>query len=308
MRIAVTGRNGQVASSLIERGGIAGHEIIPLARPDMDLANADSVARALDAAAPDVVVSAAAYTAVDKAESEPELATAVNVLGAHAVAAGAARLGVPIIHLSTDYVFDGRGARPYVEGDMTEPTGVYGMSKLLGERAVFAAHPGRAVVLRVAWVYSPFGTNFLKTMLRLAATRDEISVVDDQVGNPTSALDIADGILAVAANLLTSNDPALLGVFHMTAGGHASWADFASRIFAEAAARGWPTARVRPIPSVEYPTPAARPANSRLDSGRIASVHGVTLPDWRNSLETVMNRLPPNGAGAALPRAEEGLR
>ncbi|PTR10407.1 MULTISPECIES: dTDP-4-dehydrorhamnose reductase [Novosphingobium] len=305
MRIAVTGRTGQVVSSLMERGPAAGHTIVAVGRPEMDLADPDSIVRALEAAAPDLVVSAAAYTAVDKAEHEPGLATAVNVLGAEAVATAAARLGVPIIHLSTDYVFDGRGKLPYVETDMIGPTTVYGMSKLLGERAVLAAHPGQAVVLRVAWVYSPFGKNFLRTMLGLATTREEIAVVDDQFGNPTSALDIADGILTVAANIVARRDSALRGVFHMTAQGHANWAEFATRILAEASARGWPTARVRPIASAAYPTPAARPANSRLDSGLIARVHGIALPAWEDALTAVMDRLPADGMGAARLRTGE---
>ena len=217
MRIAITGRHGQVTSSLQERGTAAGHEIIALGRPELDLAEPETVLQALDAARPDIVVSAAAYTAVDKAEGEPEIAYAINARGAGAVAAAAARLAVPIVHLSTDYVFDGLLDRPYVETDPTGPTGVYGASKLAGEQATLAAHPDNAAVLRVAWVYSPFGGNFVKTMLRLAGDRDEISVVADQLGNPTSALDIADGILTVAANLQRSVDPRLRGIFHMTA-------------------------------------------------------------------------------------------
>lgn len=291
MRIAVTGKSGQVVTALTERGTAAGHEVIALGRPEMDLANPASVARALEAAAPDVVVSAAAYTAVDKAETEADLAHAVNDAGAGAVAQAARALGVPVVHVSTDYVFDGVLDRPYREDDATGPTGVYGASKLAGEQAVLAEHGDNAAVLRVAWVYSPFGGNFVKTMLRLAGDRGEISVVADQVGNPTSALDIADGILLVANNLLTSDDPALRGVFHMTARGEASWADLAAAIFAASKARGGPFAQVNPITTAQYPTPATRPANSRLDCARIGEVHGVALPDWRGSLETVVARL-----------------
>lgn len=291
MRIAITGRHGQVATSLQERGLIAGHEIIALGRPELDLADPQTVLAAVAAAKPDVVVSAAAYTAVDKAESEPDLAHAINARGAGAVAAAAAHLSVPTIHLSTDYVFDGRLDRPYVESDQTGPTGVYGASKLAGEQAVLAACPNNAVVLRVAWVYSPFGNNFVKTMLRLAADRDEIAVVADQLGNPTSALDIADGILAVAGNLSASADPGLRGVFHMTAQGEASWADFAAAIFAGSSARGNVQAQVRPIATSQYPTPATRPANSRLDCRHIAAIHGVRLPHWHKALDVVLDRL-----------------
>ena len=292
MKIAVTGTTGQVVTSLIERGAAAGHDVIAIGRPDLDLADPASIARALAAAAPDIIVSAAAYTAVDKAESESDLAHAVNAAGAGAVAQAARALGVPLIHISTDYVFDGTLDRPYVESDPTGPTGVYGASKLAGEQAVLATHDDSAV-LRVAWVYSPFGNNFLKTMLRLAGDRDQVSVVADQVGNPTSALAIADGILAVATNMVSDSSPGLRGIFHMTAQGEGSWADFAQGIFAASAARGGPSASVRPIGTVDYPTPATRPANSRLACRRIADVHGVTLPDWRTSLDDVMDRLQP---------------
>lgn len=293
MRIAVTGQSGQIVTSLVERGGALGHDVVAVGRPALDLAKTAWIARALEAAAPDAIISAAAYTAVDKAESESELAHAVNGRGAGAVAQAARALGVPLVHVSTDYVFDGKLDRPYVESDPTAPTGVYGASKLAGEQAVLSAYGDNSAVLRVAWVYSPFGANFVKTMLRLAADRDEVSVVADQLGNPTSALDIADGIVRVTANLASHGSRALRGVFHMTASGEASWADFAEAIFAKSAARGGPHARVRRITTAEYPTPATRPANSRLDCGLIAQVHGVVLPDWRQSLETVIARLQP---------------
>ena len=291
MKIAVTGRAGQVATSLLERGRAGGFEVHGLGRPELDLADPSTVTGALLAAAPDVIVSAAAYTAVDKAESEPELAFAVNGRGAGAVASAARALGVPLIHISTDYVFDGTLHRPYVEDDVTGPTGVYGASKLAGEEAVLAAHPDNTAVLRVAWVYSPFGGNFVKTMLRLAADRDEVAVVADQVGNPTSAGDIADGILHVARNLLARSDSSLRGVFHMTARDEATWADLAEAVFAASADNNGPQARVRRITSAEYPTPAVRPANSRLDSNLVAEAHGVRLPSWRDSVAAVVARL-----------------
>jgi len=291
MRIVVTGREGQVVRSLMERGAIAGHDVVSLGRPQLDLAgSAQGIAEALRRAAPDLIVSAAAYTAVDKAEQEPDLARAVNEEGAHAVALAASELGVPLIHLSTDYVFDGAKSAPYVETDDTGPTGVYGATKLAGERAVLAAQPDCAI-LRTAWVYSPFGANFVKTMLRLARDRDEVGVVADQRGNPTSALDIADAILAVAANLTDRDDPALRGTFHMTAAGDASWAEFADAIFAASARLGGPSAAVKAIATSDYPTPAKRPANSRLDSSKLDRAHGVRLPDWRDSLPNVVRRL-----------------
>ncbi|KUR75715.1 dTDP-4-dehydrorhamnose reductase [Novosphingobium sp. FSW06-99] len=290
MRLVVTGVHGQVVRALVERAP-AGVTVVALGRPDLDLADAPAIAPALAAVGADVVINAAAYTAVDKAETERDAAFAINATGAGAVAAAAHGLGVPLIHVSTDYVFDGAKPAPYVETDPTGPTGVYGASKLAGEAAVMAAHPG-AVIARTAWVYSPFGANFVKTMLRLAATREELGVVADQVGNPTSALDIADGLLQIAANLQARPaDPALAGLFHMTGSGEASWAGFAEAVFAASAAHGGPVARVNPIATTQYPTPARRPANSRLDCTRLATVHGVRLPDWRGSVEQIVARL-----------------
>ena len=291
MRIVVTGRDGQVARSIAERGAGAGHEIVLLGRPELDLSgDAEAISQALAGAGPEAIVSAAAYTAVDKAESDAVQAFRVNAAGAGAVASAAAELAVPLVHLSTDYVFDGTKAAPYVEHDATGPTGVYGASKLAGEQAVLEANANSAI-LRTAWVYSPFGANFVKTMLRLAGDRDEVAVVGDQRGNPTSALDIADGILAVAANLASRDDPGLRGIFHMSGEGEASWAEFAQEIFAESAQAGGPSARVRPIGTADYPTPARRPANSRLDCTRLSQAHGVRLPDWRSSTRDVVQRL-----------------
>jgi len=188
-------------------------------------------------------------------------------------------------------VFDGTLNRPYIESDATGPTGVYGASKLAGEEAVLFTYGENSAVLRVAWVYSPFGGNFVKTMLRLAGDRDEVSVVADQIGNPTSALDIADGILKVATNMVADSYPDMRGLFHMTASGEASWADFAEAIFAASAVQGGPSANVRKIGTVDYPTPAKRPANSRLDCRKIAETHGVILLPWQGALETVVTRL-----------------
>ena len=298
MRIAVTGLTGQVVLSLVERGPFAGHEIIPVGRPGLDLAAGDRAAvhAALASVRPDAIVSAAAYTAVDKAEAEPDLAFVVNAEGAGHVAAAATALGVPLVHLSTDYVFAGGGSRAWTEDDPAFPQGIYGASKLAGEKSVLTACAD-AAVLRTAWVFSPFGANFVTTMLRLASARDEVGVVADQTGNPTSALDLADGILAVAANLAASSDPALRGVFHMSGAGETHWAGFAEAIFAESAACGGPAARVKAITTAEYPTPAARPANSRLDCSRLAAVHKVRLPAWQGSLAQVIDRLIAQGKG-----------
>jgi dTDP-4-dehydrorhamnose reductase len=289
MRVAVTGSKGQVATSLLERAGPK-LEVIAVGRPEFDLTDRTAVLAGLEAARPEVIVNAAAYTAVDKAEAEEALALRVNGEGAGHVAEAAARLGVPLLHLSTDYVFDGALDRPYREDDPTGPSGAYGRSKLAGEKLV-SARCQHSVILRTAWVYSPFGANFVRTMLRLNETRDEVGVVSDQRGNPTSALDIADSLIAIAARVKDDRSPGLRGIFHMTGSGEGTWADFAEVVFREAEARGRRSTRVKRIPTADYPTPARRPANSRLDNEKLARVYGFRLPDWRRSVEACCARL-----------------
>jgi dTDP-4-dehydrorhamnose reductase len=292
LRLVVTGSQGQVVRALAERGPPMDVDLITLGRPQFDLLQPANIFAALETARPDVVVSAAAYTAVDLAESNATEAHAINATGAGEVARAAASLGVPVVHLSTDYVFDGALGRPYREDDPTGPIGEYGRGKLAGEQAVAAANPDHAI-LRTAWVYSPFGKNFVRTMLNLAATREEINVVADQHGSPTSAHDIADGVIRVARNLKETTAPGLRGVFHMTAQGEATWAGFAEAIFALSRTAGGPFARVKPIPTSAYPTPARRPANSLLDNAKLAREHGVSLPHWRDALASCMARLVP---------------
>lgn len=289
MRLVVTGTQGQVARALSETRA-PGMEIVALGRPALDLSDVASIARALREAAPDVIVNAAAYTAVDDAEKDREAAFALNEAGARAVAETAAALGAPVIQLSTDYVFDGAKSGRYLESDPVAPLGVYGASKLAGERAVAAANANH-VILRCAWVYAPFGKNFVRTMLRLAETRDEVGVVADQLGGPTAAHDIAQACVQIGLNLLMRDDAALRGVFHLAPQSEATWADFAEAIFEGAAARGAKAARVKRITTADYPTPAKRPANSRLDASKLATVHGVRLPDWRQSLDRCLDRL-----------------
>ncbi len=289
LRFLVTGQKGQVVTALAERAP-PGVEVLTLGRPELDLADPDSIRSAFDGETADIVINAAAYTAVDKAESEPELAMRVNGAGAGLVADIARDLGAPVIQLSTDYVFDGSLDRPYREDDASAPLGVYGRSKLAGEEAVAAANP-RHAILRTAWVYSPFGSNFVKTMLRLGETRDEMRVVGDQWGAPTSAHDIADAVFAVALRMLAEPGPEDYGVFHLTGGGEATWAEFAQAIFSEAQALGRKPVAVASITTAQYPTPARRPANSRLDGARLERVYGVRLPHWRDSLKPVVARL-----------------
>jgi dTDP-4-dehydrorhamnose reductase len=290
-RMVVTGREGQVVRSLLERGGLNGcFDVVALGRPEFDLNDPDGIEAALRQTRPDVIVSAAAYTAVDRAETEEAEAHVINAVAPGRIAKVAADLGVPVIHISTDYVFDGEKPSPYLETDPVGPTSVYGRTKLAGDRAVAEATDNH-VILRTAWVYSPFGKNFLKTMLMLAESRDQINVVDDQIGNPTSALDIADGIFAIAGNLLDSTAPQLRGTFHITGSSSASWADFATEILAASDRSGGPTAAVGRIPSSAFPTPARRPANSRLDCGKLERAHGVRLADWRDAFAKTVERL-----------------
>ncbi len=291
LRIGVTGRTGQLAHSLVERGPLQSADVVTLARPACDLLDAGSLARALEAAGCDLIVNAAAYTAVDRAESEPDLAMAVNAEGAAGVARAAKTAGIPIIQISTDYVFDGSAARPYREDDPTAPLGAYGRSKLAGEIAVAEACENH-VILRTAWVYSATAQNFVRTILRLGETRPKIGVVADQYGSPTYAPDLADVILAVAAQLVAKPDaPELRGIFHATGAGEASWADVAEAVFAGAARRGRALVQVDRITTHDYPTPAQRPKNSCLDPQKLHSTYGLRLPDWRQSLETCLDRL-----------------
>jgi dTDP-4-dehydrorhamnose reductase len=289
MRIFVSGAEGQLARSLATRvADFAGVTLVHGARPAFDLTRPEDVEAVVATAKPDLVVNAAAYTAVDKAEAEPELAAMVNHLGALALARASQRLSIPIIQISTDYVYSGRKTSPYVETDSTEPLGVYGDTKLDGEKAVATTNPWH-LILRTSWVYSPFGTNFVKTMLRLGGMRDSLGVVSDQIGNPTSALDLADCIFAVSHQLL--QDKAVSGIYHVAGTGDASWFDFASEIFRIQAEMGFKVPVVNAITTKDYPTPARRPFNSRLDCTKLKSTFGFEMPAWRASLHQCMLQL-----------------
>jgi len=289
--ILVAGKTGQLARCLAQEAHRRGTALVALGRPELDLTHPETLARAVEAHAPCAIVNAAAYTAVDRAEAEPALAMAVNRDGAGALAAAAAGLGVPFIHVSTDYVFDGRKDGAYVEEDTPSPLGAYGRSKLAGEAAVRAACPA-GVILRTSWVYSPFGQNFVTTMLRLAATREKVQVVDDQHGGPTAAFDLADAILDLVNRLTAATrDRDAGGIYHLAAAAETTWHGFAAAIFAGWARRGRRVPVLEPITTAEYPTPARRPANSRLDCSKIARVFGLRLPPWRSSLERCLDEL-----------------
>lgn len=282
LRILVAGNNGQVATALQARNDTARTALTRLGRSAMDISLKDSVDAAFAQTRPDIVINAAAYTGVDQAETEAEAAYGVNADGAKFLAEASAARNIPILHLSTDYVFDGSKPTAYAESDPVAPLGVYGASKHAGENAVSNANPNH-IILRTAWVYSPYGKNFVKTMMRLADTRDELTVVSDQVGNPTSALDIADALLEIAHKI--SSDPKSLvpGIYHMAGQGETNWAGFASHVLTESHRLGGPSAKVTPIPSSEYKTPAKRPSNSRLDCTKLETTYDVRLPLWETS-------------------------
>jgi dTDP-4-dehydrorhamnose reductase len=296
VRILVTGRGGQVARSLAERADAhPDAEVAFAGRPHVDLLQPKTVRAAILRARPDVVVSAAAYTAVDEAEDEPERAFAVNANGAGVVASAAADAGAAIIHLSTDYVFSGNASGEYTETDTTDPRNVYGRSKLEGEHVVATANP-RHVILRTAWVYSPFGKNFVKTMLSLASQRDHVRIVADQWGNPTSAADIAEGILLIAKTITTDRrvqfgQAEFYGVFHLAGAESTNWVGLARQVFAASATLGGPSAQIEEIATADYPTKARRPQNSRLSCEKLLGVYGWRPPQWQASCAAVVARL-----------------
>jgi dTDP-4-dehydrorhamnose reductase len=292
LRIYVFGAEGQVARSLREAAAKWPEFIVGYgARPDVDILRPEQVERALADFVPDIVVNPAAYTAVDRAESEPELAFETNRDGAGNVAQAAQRLNIPVIHLSTDYVFDGRKKSAYLETDPVGPRCVYGRSKLAGERKVASAN-SRHIILRTAWVYAPFGSNFVRTVLRLTAERDRLRVVDDQIGCPTYAPDIAEAILAIASKIGTSGwRDSFAGITHLAGPDEITWCNFARQIIGIAKTKGCRDVGVDAIMSVEYPTPAERPANSRMCCDRLADVFDVRLPPLQSSLEHCLGRL-----------------
>lgn len=286
MRVLVTGIHSQLAQSIKEAApNFPQLEIDFACRPELDLCEPGNAASVIADRSPEIVINAAAYTAVDRAESEPELAFRINADAAGEIAAAARQVSASIVQISTDYVLDGTAHSPYREDAPTAPINVYGRSKLAGEEQVRTNTPDH-LIIRTSWVYSPFGSNFVKTMLKLAADRDEVRVVDDQMGCPTSALDLARALLAAVAAM-----PRWGRTYNLAGSGSCSWAEFASEIFEVSKTRGGPAARVIGIPSADYPTAAARPRYSVLDSSRFDKDFDIGLPDWRESLEEVVDRL-----------------
>lgn len=279
MKILVTGRNGQVAQSMLHSTQ-EGVEIVALGRPELDITDKTSIAKAVQVYKPDIVVNAAAYTAVDKAETEIQEAFAVNRDGARNVAEIAQDNGLPIIHISTDYVFNGQNENGYKEDDAPGPLNVYGLSKLEGEWGVMEANPNH-IILRTAWVYSQFGNNFVKTMIRLAQTHDEINVVSDQWGTPTSADFIANNIITIGKQVTGKIPPQnWRGIFHLVPDGKTNWADFARKIFNSTTTANERNVVVHSIPSIAYKTACVRPANSLLNNIKTKTCFSLKFQTW----------------------------
>lgn len=290
-RVLVTGRGGQLATALAATLPAQGFVPLATGRPAFDFDRPDSLAAALAAAAPDAVVNCAAWTAVDAAEDDEAGAFRANALGPALLARLCAARAIPLVHLSTDYVFDGRKGAPYAEDDAPAPCGAYGRTKLAGEWAVLAGNP-RSLVLRTAWLFSATGHNFLRTMLRLGAERPELRVVADQHGSPTAAPDLAEAIAGILARIREQGwQDHHRGVFHAAAAGATTWHGFAEAIFAAAAPFGGPRPRVRPIATADFPARAARPADARLDCGRLDAAFGLRLPPWQAGLDRVIRAL-----------------
>lgn len=292
--IMLTGTHGQVGSVLQTDLGVLGN-VIGVARAQLDLTDADAIRRMVRELRPGLIVNPAAYTAVDKAEAEPELAFAINAEAPRILAEEAARLAIPLVHFSTDYVFDGRKTEAYIESDNPHPLGVYGQSKLTGEEAIRASGV-QHLILRTSWVYGAHGNNFMKTMIRLATQRESLRVVADQFGAPTSSHTIA----AATCRALIDWRPTVSGTYHLTNRGRTSWHGFAQAILGHyqrlQASRGWPPLRVEPeaviaIGTADYPTAATRPANSCLDCSKFVATFGNGLPDWQEALDAEMQAL-----------------
>ena len=280
--ILLTGGTGQVGQAVLRHAEKRGLDIVAPSRTQMDLTNAQSIADMVASRPWSAVLNCAAYTAVDRAETDAELAEQVNAVAPAVLAVETATLDIPIIHVSTDYVFDGTNGAPYTEEDAVNPLGVYGRTKEMGESAVRTRNPRHAII-RTAWVVSAGGANFINTMIRLASERPEVSVVNDQIGCPSSAQDIAETLLVVAEHL-----PERCGTWHFVNSGDASWHDLAVRIFANMDQRGLPTPVLNAIPSSQYPTPAKRPSNSRLSTFAIQRDFGIKPRHWHDAIDAIL--------------------
>lgn len=283
------GKTGQIAKSIVQ-SKIDDCEILAAGRDDCDIGSLDEVSRTITHFQPDFIVNAAAYTAVDKAEEESDEAFRINRDGAKNIAIISADLSVPMVHFSTDYVFDGSKSKPYTENDSVGPTGIYGESKLAGEVAVRKNNP-KHIILRTAWVYSAFGNNFLKTMLRLAENRDELTIVADQFGNPSDAKDMANGVIKIIKQYRSKDREIGYGTYHFCGPNRMHWADFARAIFAESRLIDGNYATVKNITTEDYPTPARRPANSSLDCSKFEAEFGYESIPFQESVRATLKSL-----------------
>ena len=285
MKVLITGAAGQVGRGLIRTAGNEA-QLLTVSHKDLDIADGDAVLAYVRAQAPEVIINAAAHTAVDRAESEPELARRVNADGPRHLAVAAREVGARLIHISTDFVFDGQASSPYQPESATAPLSVYGRTKLAGEQAVLETLPGRSVIVRTAWVYAAEGANFVRTMLRVMNANGTVRVVADQVGTPTAAVSLAETLWKIAG------EPQIAGIHHWTDAGVASWYDFAVAIAEEGAALNLvaPTVTVTPIATADYPTPARRPSYSVLDKSSLAR-HGMVPAHWRRRLRAVLGEM-----------------
>jgi len=284
MRILIFGKNGQVGSSLFDLLSPA-HQVLALDQADLDLVETDKIESKILSFRPDWVINASAYTAVDRAEQQPELADAINHLAPAAMAHACQALGCGLLHYSTDYVFDGDSELAYQESDIPNPQSVYGVTKLAGEQAVTQVYP-QAIILRTAWVYARDGANFVNTMLRLADERDELGVVDDQFGSPTLALDLAKASVSIIEQTPLNRLGEVAGVYHATGSGMTSWYGFAHEVFSLTGK----SVVLKGIPSEAYPTPAPRPQYSVLSNQKLQQVFGLQLPDWKVSLADTLDK------------------
>ena len=291
MRILVSGATGQVGAALVKQGVQQGFDMFGMSSSELDITNLQNVDSVFAQVKPNLVINASAYTAVDKAESDSERAYAVNEIGPKLLAKACLKAGIPLFHISTDYVFDGSSNGAYSENDITNPQSAYGRSKLLGELAVnenLAQH----IILRTAWVFSETGSNFVKTMLRLGAEREHLSIVADQIGGPTSADSIANALLSIAASVSDKQD-IKWGTYHFSGQPYCSWYEFAKEIFQQAESLRLisQAPKLKSIPSSDYPTPAHRPLNSKLDCSKIYDEFGILPDDWKQSLKNVLLNL-----------------
>ena len=291
MRILVTGKNGQLGKSIhkLVTNTEQTDDFVFVGREELDLSNENNITRYFENNVFDTIINCAAYTAVDKAEEEEEevLANKINHLAAAQLSQIAKNQQAKLIHISTDYVFDGESDKPYIETDETNPINVYGRTKLAGEKALQEIMPTDAVIIRASWVYSEFGNNFVKTMLRLGKQRDKLSVVGDQIGSPTYATDLAEAILAIANNKDYQNKESPTKIYHYSNKGKISWYEFANEIFELTDIQ----CSVSPITTEQYPTPAQRPKNTLMNKDKIAETFSVNIPDWKESLNTCMTLL-----------------